>query len=147
MADPFIEARERAKRAINGKWQAVARTRTLGWGGPIEGVLSRYPFARSSVETLQGPVSDHLPVLIFQSRETPPSEMELAVPYRERSGNPFGTRIASTSPLPRDQVQLLSEFAQAIWFLLEQGVLPAPQEGLAMEERLRSWTGPALFGH
>jgi hypothetical protein len=141
----FAEARERARRTIEATWKTVARTRTLGWGGPIESVEERYRFVRASISAVRNTITPELPILIFQSRESPPEEMEIAVPYRDTTGNPYNTRIVSSGPLPHEQAVLLGEFAQAIWFALDQGILPPPRNGRALEEALLRWTDKTLL--
>lgn len=89
----------------------------------------------SSTAGLGNSVTRHLPVLIFQSRETPPSAMEVAVPYADASGNPYNVRLISSEPLAPENRTLLGEFAQAIWF----------SKGRAFEDALLAWTGKTLF--
>lgn len=145
MADPFSKARERAKKTLQGQWQALARTRTLGWAGPVEVVVERYPFIRNSVTNLGSSVVREFPLFIFQSRESPPKNMEVAVPYRDASGNPFNSRVVSSAPITPDQVLLRCEVAQAVWFLIEQKALPSPGVGRALQDALLGWTGRELF--
>jgi hypothetical protein len=146
MGDQFSEARNRAKSTIQTKWQALARVRTLGWGGPIESIEEEYPFIRESTSKLGGSVSPHLPIMIFQSRETPPREMEVAVPLRDATGNPYNSRIVPSGPVAHEHLMLLTEFAQALWFAIDEQMLPSPRSGRAFEEALIAWTGKALLG-
>ncbi|MCP3163196.1 hypothetical protein [Myxococcus qinghaiensis] len=145
MEEQFREARVRAKSAIQSKWKAIADVRTLGWGGPIESIEAAFPFVRTSTSKLRDVLSHHLPVLIFQSRESPPQKMEIVLAYRDSAGNPYRTRVAATSEVPNAHVLLLSEFAQAVWFSLDQQMLPPPGEGRAFEEALIGLTGKALL--
>jgi hypothetical protein len=144
MGDQFSEARNRAKSTIQSKWQALARIRTIGWAIDIESAEGMYPFIRPQTSTLGDRISRHLPVLIFQSRESPPTEMEVVVPYRDPTGNPYNSRIAATTQLDSARVSQLSEFAQAIWFALDQQMLPSHSNIKALEEALRAWTGKEL---
>jgi hypothetical protein len=144
MADQFREARERAKRTIQDRWSAVAQNRTMGWGGPIEAIEQRYPFIRASTAPLGKTVSRPLPILIFQSRETPPAAMEVAVPYADATGNPYNARLVASGPISAEHVALLSEFAQAVWFAIDQQMLPAPGGDRRLADALVAWTGKAL---
>ncbi|MFY0582757.1 hypothetical protein ACN28S_58355 [Cystobacter fuscus] len=76
MGDQFSEARKRAKSTFQTKWQTLARVRTLGWGGPIDRVEDKYPFMREATSKLGDSISPHLPIMIFQSSETPPQQMK-----------------------------------------------------------------------
>lgn len=144
----YKEARERAKRTIETKWQEVASLRTLGWGGPIQAVEARFPFMHPTIDDIVGRIVGQLPIFIFQSRELPPSptsHIELAVPYRDHTGNEFNCRLVTTQELPPSQVKLLGDFAQALWFCIAQQMLPPPMAGTAFEDTLTAWTGEEFF--
>lgn len=145
MGDQFSEARNRAKSTIQTKWQALARIRTIGWITNIESAEEMYHFIRPQTSTLGDRISRHLPILIFQSRESPPKEMEVAVPYRDPTGNPYNSRILATTQLDGARVSQLSEFAQAIWFAIDQQMLPSASNIKALGEALRAWTGKELL--
>ncbi|RKH52357.1 hypothetical protein D7Y23_07265 [Corallococcus sp. AB050B] len=145
MGDEFSEARNRAKSTIQNKWQALARIRTIGWITTIESAEGMYPFIRQQTSKLGDRISHHLPVLIFQSRESPPKEMEVAVPYRSPTGNPYNTRILATIQLDDARVTQLSEFAQAIWFAIDQQMLPSASNSKSLGEALLTWTGKDLL--
>lgn len=142
----FREARDRAKRTIESKWLELAQLRTLGWAGPIEAVEVKFPFARASIGDLVGRIPSHLPVFIFASRESPPQEIELAIPYRDHSGDRYNCRlVVAAQKLSSSRITLLNDFAQALWFALDQGMLPPPTAGNALQETLATWTGEELF--
>jgi len=143
--DEFAEARQRAKKTIQRDWQEVASTRTVGWGWPIEAVEASIPFLRSHVTELAAVISRHLPILIFQSRESPPTDTDVAIPYRDAAGNPYKCRLACSGPLTDERSQLLGSFAQAIWFALDQKMLPPGGPDGRLDKALLAWTGPALL--
>jgi hypothetical protein len=64
--------------------------------------------------------------------------MTVAVPYADRDG--YKCRLISTNQLETDETQLLADFAQALWFLIDSGVLPPPQNGKRFEKKLVEWT-------
>jgi hypothetical protein len=145
VGDQFSEARNRAKSTIQSRWQALARIRTVGWITNIESAEETYPFIRPQTSTLSGRISRHLPIVIFQSRESPPKEMEVAVPYQDPTGNPYNSRIIATTQLDGARVSQLSEFAQALWFAIDQQMLPSASNIKALEEALGAWTGKELL--
>lgn len=141
MGHQLSDERKRAKATIQGKWKDVARIRTFGWAD-FETAQRMHPFIRAPASTLR--IVHQLPALIFMSREETPGEIEVAVPFVDPAGA-FGARLLSVTPLRKEIVGLLNEFAQAIWFALAQQMLPPPQHGKALEETLVSWTGKELL--
>jgi hypothetical protein len=144
MRDEFEEARERARSVIEATWRRLAESRTVGWGGPPSVVADRYPFVRSGLGSLGTRVVEDLPVLIFQSRESPPQAMDVAIPYRDDGGNPFNSRLLCSTPHAPEDVHIKSDFAQAVWFLIQQQVLPSPRTE-AFGRTLAGMTGRRLF--
>lgn len=108
-------------------------------------IVNDYPFIKSSVESLGSRIVRDLPLMIFQSRESPPQHMEVAIPFRDPTGNPFNSRISSSGTLAPADVMLRSEIAQAIWFMLDQQVLPSPRKGRAFQDALLAMTGKTFF--
>ena len=49
-------------------------------------------------------VSRDLPVLFFQSRESPPRDMLAAVPFWKDTGNPYNCRLAAVRTLTPEEI-------------------------------------------
>jgi len=138
-------AKLRAKLTIQTSWQEIARTYTLGWGGPIKSVESDFPFIAESILNIRHQISDDLPVLFFQTRESPPKDMIAAVPFWRDTGNPFNCRLAAARTLRPDELKLYSDFAQAFWFSIHTKLLPNPKAVGAFRAAIQAWTGEAFF--
>src|SRR5205085_11501950 len=95
----FDEAKARAEKTIRGSWRDIARSYTLGWCGPIESIENQFPFVRKAILSIRHQVSNDLPVIIFQSRESPPKDMIAAVPFWKDTGNPYNCRLAAVKAL------------------------------------------------
>lgn len=63
----FEEAKFRAEQTIRNTWRNVARSYTLGWGGPIDVVERDFPLVRDAILSIRNQISTELPVLFFQS--------------------------------------------------------------------------------
>jgi hypothetical protein len=134
----------RAESTIRSTWREIAQDFTLGWGGPLEANEEKFPFISDQVQDIRRKVSRGLPLLGYQTRESPPENTVVAVPYEDGGGR-YNSRLLSHAPLDPTRVSALSQFSQALWFLLDCGVLPPPDEPGAMEERLTEWTGRELL--
>jgi hypothetical protein len=141
----FDEAKARAERTIRSTWHAIARLYTLGWGGPVGDVERQFPFVREAILSIRHQVSVELPVLFFQSRESPPKDMLAAVPFWKDTGNPFNCRLAAVRTVPAEEQKLYGEFAQAIWFAIKMKMLPDPKETNKFHKAILSWTGRELL--
>jgi hypothetical protein len=135
---------QRAESTIRSTWREVARRFTLGWGGPLEAYEERFPFVTEQVRDIRGRISLGLPLLSYQTRQSPPENMVVAVAYEDR-GDRYTCRLSSHARLDAAEVRALSQFSQAFWFLLDCGVLPSPEVSGALEERLAEWTGRELL--
>ena len=144
MTDEIEAHRRRAEQTIRTTWKQLAGTRTLGWAAPVALVARDYPFVRDAVHHLGARVTPEFPVWIYQSRETPPLEMEVAIAYGHE-GNPFTTRLVSSRALPCERALLLNEFSQALWVSVAQRMLPPPEESQAFMDALAHSTGSTLF--
>jgi hypothetical protein len=109
----FEEAKKRAESTILTTWRDVARTYTLGWGGPIEVVERDFLFIREAIQNIRHRISKDLPVLFFQSREFPPKDMIAAVPFWNDTGNPYNSRLASVRTLSPEELKLYGDFSQS----------------------------------
>ena len=134
----------RAESTIRSVWREVAREFTLGWGGPLEAYEEKFPFVSDRVRDIRQRISPGLPLLSYQTRQSPPENMVVAIPHEDGGGR-YNCRLLSHTPLDPAQVRRLIEFSQAIWFLLDCGILPSPDEPEALEERLVEWTGRELL--
>ena len=141
----FEKAKSRAKKTIQTRWRSIARSYTLGWGGPIDDVERDYPFIRSVTLSIHNQISADLPVVIFQSRESPPKDMIAAVPYCDDTGNPFNCRLAMVKTHTLEEERLCGEFAQAFWFCIHMRLLPHPAEVEEFQSAILKWTGEELF--
>lgn len=122
----------------------VAKRFTLGWGSSLEAFEQRFPFVTDQVRDIRRRVSPGLPLLGYQTRESPPENMVVAVAYEDDQGR-FNCRLTSHAALDPGEVCVLNQFSQAVWFLLECGVLPPADRPGALEERLTEWTGRELL--
>jgi hypothetical protein len=82
-------------------------------------------------------------MIVYQTRSSPPENMSVAIPY-QADGDPYKCRLVATNQLTADETLLLAEFAQALWFLIDSKMLPAPDEGKAFEKKLVEWTDARL---
>ncbi len=90
-------------------------------------------------------VSRDLPVLFFQSRESPPKDMLAAVPFWKDTGNPYNCRLAAVRTLTPERIKLYNDFSQAFWFAIAMKLLPSSRDAKRFHEAILSWTGPELF--
>jgi hypothetical protein len=138
-------AKLRAKTTIQNTWGEIAKTYTLGWGGPIESVEQDFPFIREAIVNIRHQISTDLPVIFLQTRESPPKDMIAAVPFWRDTGNPYSCRLAAVRDLSPVELQLYSDFAQAFWFSIKMKLLPDPRDGLAFQRAIEEWTGESFF--
>ena len=141
----FEGAKQRAKQTIHNTWQQIARIHTLGWGGPIESVERDFPFIREAILDIRHQISTDLPVLFFQTRESPPKDMLAAVPFWKDTGNPFNCRLSAPRTLQQDEAKLYGDFAQAFWFSIQMKLLPNPRDAAAFQSAIQAWTGETFF--
>lgn len=113
-------------------------------GGAIEAYEERFPFVTAQVSDIRRRISRGPPLLTYQTRQSPPESMVVAVPHEDHHGR-YNCRLLSVAPLTHVQVSRLNQMSQAIWFLLDQGVLPPWTVPGALEERLVEWTGRDLL--
>jgi hypothetical protein len=143
--DPNLKPYARqAESTIRSTWSEVAKEFTLGWGGPLEAYEERFPFVSDRVRDIRHRVSFGLPLLSYQTRESPPENMVVAIPYEDRGGR-YNCRLLSHAPISPAAVRVLNDFSQAFWFLLDCGILPSPQAPGVLEQRLVEWTGRELL--
>ncbi len=140
-----VEAVRRARSTVTSTWSSIAQSYTLGWGMPAEAVAGTYPFISDDVWRLRRTLTRELPLLIYLSRESPPTQAAVAIPYRDDTGNPYNCRLAALQVPNGDTADLLPRFSQAIWFLMGNGLLPLPQHGEALMRALLAMTGRTLF--
>lgn len=147
MATPaeFDEAKARAERTIRSTWHDIARSYTLGWRGPIDDVERQFPFVRAAILSIRHQVSTELPVLFFQSRESPPKDMLAAVPFWKDTGNPYNCRLAAVRTVSAEEQKLYGEFTQSFWFAIKMKLLPDPRETERFHKAILAWTGRELF--
>ena len=69
--------------------------------------------------------------------------MVVAVPF-QHGGTPYNSRVLPTEDIGPEKVLLLGDFAQVLWFLIDNRVLPKPQDNERFERALLKMTGPSL---
>jgi hypothetical protein len=138
------KAQERAKSTIESSWKEIAANYTAAWMGPIEVVEAHFPHVSGAISGVRRRISRTLPMIIYQSRESPPEKTNVAVPYEE-GGDPYKCRLVATGQLTPGESRLLGDFAQAIWFSIDSGALPHPAEGEVFMKKLVAWTDEKLF--
>ncbi len=105
----------------------------------------RFPHISSAVSNIRSQASSVLPLIIYQTLESPPENMSVAVPY-ESGGDRYKCRLVTTDELSALESATLSEFAQAIWFLIDSEFLPDPHDGAEFESKLIELTDVRLVG-
>lgn len=143
--DQFAEAKARAQSTIQDTWRHISTKYTLGWGGPLEAIEDAFPHVAVPIWDIRDRISADLPFCLFQTRQSPPVEMVIAVPFWKDSGNPYNCRLVPSRPLDPRMQHLLGMFAQSFWFAIEQRMLPGPWAGDALQRAMLSWTGPEFF--
>jgi hypothetical protein len=141
----FDAAKLRAKATIQNTWKDIAKSYTLGWGGPIESVEQDFPFIRQAILDIRHQISTDLPALLFQSRDPAPKDTIAAVPFWRDTGNPFNCRLAAVRDLNSAELKLYSDFGQAFWFSIKMKLLPDPRDATAFHSAILNWTGQAFF--
>lgn len=141
----FDKAKIRAEQTIRNSWRNVAHFYTLGWGGPIESVERQFPFVAEAVMDIRHQISRDLPILFFQTRETPPKDMIASIPFWKDTGNPYNCRLATVRKLTSEETGLYGDFSQAIWFAIGSKMLADPRDSRRFHEMILNWTGPDLF--
>lgn len=134
-----------AESKIESVWRDVAQKYTVGWGGPLEAIEMRFPHISSAVTNIRSQASSVLPLIIFQTLESPPENTNVAVPYQSGADR-YKCRLVTTHELSALESATLSEFAQAIWILLDSHFLPDPRDGAKFESKLIELTDERLFG-
>jgi hypothetical protein len=145
MNQQIEQARERAKNTIQQLWQDIAASYTLGWIGPTKTAEDSFPHIRNSVNEIRDRIPKNLPFLLYQSRESPPKDTVVAVPFCDDTGNPYNCRLVTVRVLRHDERVLFNEFSQAIWFAIDSSLLPHPRCGHEFENCLLEWTGESLL--
>jgi hypothetical protein len=138
------QVQKEARSKIESSWKNIAENYTVAWMGPLKVVEMQLPHVSSGISDIRSQVSSTLPLIIYQTRQSPPDNMSVAVPYRS-DGDPYKCRLVATNDLSPQQRSLLGEFAQAIWFLIDTRVLPHPSEGSAFGNQLVEWTDAKLM--
>jgi hypothetical protein len=140
--NPTIEqAQKEARSTIESNWKEIAKTYTLGWGGPIGAIELQLPHISQGIRDIRNRITPVLPIMVYQTRQSPPENTSIAVPYDPD----YKCRIVSTNQLPNNERELLGRFAQSIWFLIHSEALPNPRAGKAFQNQLIELTDESLF--
>jgi hypothetical protein len=135
------QSQKEARSKIESGWQDVASRYTVAWGGPLEAVEMMFPHISDAISDIRSQVWGTLPLIIYQTRESPPECMSVAVPY----GSDSKCRLVAVGELSKRERTLLGEFAQAIWFLIASEFLPDPRDGKEFERKLIELTDAKLI--
>src|SRR4051812_24748256 len=103
------DALKRARATIENSWEEIAEIYTVAWMGPIEAAEAIFDHIKKAISDVRLNVSRELPCIIYQSRESLPKKMSVAVPY---VSDPEGykCRLVATNELTSDEMTLLAEF-------------------------------------
>lgn len=132
----------RARIDLDRLWPEVADRYTLGWGAPAEAVEEAYSFLSEGIAQVRSRIMGELPLFLFHDRVDPPTKAAVAIPYVHPSGELYTCKLIADYELAPDEPRLLSDFSQAIWFLIGNGALA---QGEAFARTLESWTDRRLF--
>jgi hypothetical protein len=133
----------RARVNLDRLWPEIADRYTVGWGAPAEAVEGAYSFISEGITTIRSRLMRELPLFLFHDRANPPTKAAVAIPYVHPSGELYTCKLLADYQLVPDEPRLLSDFSQAVWFLIGNGALPSPAQGEAFARTLESWTGIA----
>lgn len=140
--NPVIaKAQKEAKSTIESSWKEIAKTYTLGWGGPIEAIELQLPHISQGIRDIRNRITPVLPIIVYQTRQSPPENTSVAVPYDPDNK----CRVVATNQLSNEERELLGRFAQSIWFLIHSEALPSPRAGKAFADQLVGLTGKSLL--
>src|SRR5260370_22006441 len=97
-SDLIKQSQKMAQSKIESGWKDVADKYTFGWGGPLEAVEMKFPHISDAISDIRSQVSNALPLIIYQTRESPPEIMSVAVPY-ESGADPYKCRLVAVDDL------------------------------------------------
>jgi hypothetical protein len=136
---------QRARVNLDRLWPKVAERYTVGWDAPAEAVEAAYPFLSQGLAQVRTRIMRELPLFLFHDRANPPTKTAVATPYVHATGELYTCRLLADHELDPDEMRLLTNFSQAIWFLIGNGALPSPAESEAFARTLEAWTDHRLF--
>jgi hypothetical protein len=135
----------RARATIQSGWREVAAEYTLGWERSARAFVRLYPFFSGQLRDIRRAITPGLPLLTYLTREDPPERMVAAIPYADGESR-YNCRILGTGEaLPMEAAHRLNDFSQALWLLIDTGVLPSLDDGGALEVTLAEWTDRTLL--
>jgi hypothetical protein len=135
----------RARLNLDRLWPEIADRYTLGWGAPAEEVEDVYSFVSEGMAQVRSRIMRELPLFLFHDRIDPPTKAAVAIPYVHLNGELYVCKLVADYELAADEPRRLSDFSQAIWFLIGNGALPSPAQGEAFARTLETWTDRRLF--
>jgi len=132
-----------AQSKIETSWQEVAADYTVGWAS-LGLAAELVPDFAARLEAIAHRAVE-LPVIVYTARERRadgvPGQLIMAVPYDPDCK----TRLLSAERLGAGEQELLSKFAQSIWYLIGRDVLPHPETaGRQFHTKLVGMTGEKL---
>jgi hypothetical protein len=132
-----------AKEVIQNGWKDVRKSYTVGFGFPLSFIEERYPFVSKGLGNIRELIIEDLPIIIYQTLQSPPGTMAVVVPFQTETG-PLDGRVITLINII--DFRLLGEFAKAIWISIDTEGLPHPALNMeAFEKQLTNWTDPKLF--
>ena len=145
MQEKIHAVQKQAKKVLKSDWTKIVPTYTFSWGESLIWAEETFPQITSQVDEVRERVSEDLPMVVFQSRETPPEKTVVAVPYKTEDGNPYNIKLITSEPLTEKQTALLCYFAQAFLFLIASQGLPDFHDTKALSKALVRLTGKKLI--
>jgi hypothetical protein len=136
------EVQEYAKEIINENWQDIIVEYTVGFTN-IAGIQEKFSFVYDELTDIEDSLIIELPVILYQTRQTPPENMVAAIPY-QFDPDPLSCRLVSSNE--PNEIDALSEFTHAIWVLVDTEAVPHPALNMKLfVQKLIEWTDEKLF--
>lgn len=136
-------AADNAMKTLQAVWKDVAKDFRINWVGPVELVLQNYPQVKEGVDDIFDHILEGYYIVLFEGRDEATENYVMAVPYRTDSEE-YGCRLVASSPLSDKKAFMYTKLAQSFWTLIDNDVLPQPNDGMELVQKLTDLTGPEL---
>jgi hypothetical protein len=134
---------EAALKVLQAVWKDVAKDFRINWVGPVELVLENYPQVKEGVTDVVDKILEGYSIVLFESRVEDSDAYVMAIPYRS-SEEEYGCRLVASVEISEKQAGAYAAFAQAFWILIDNDVLPQPDDSMDLVQKLTDLTGPEL---